>query len=199
MGHQPFTRRTRLTARICDVCHRDRKISDHWWHENIQRNAGLFICRWCKTTASPKYVASRPKDFGRNPGACKPETIVKAAASRRGKFGENANAWKGGKRSLNNQVKAAVYKRYGWQTRIYERDGWKCVECHSTKQLDAHHTVPFSALLKAIIQPPNLVGDELTNWLADHPTLVNAEGITLCRPCHRAVHKNWGSHYPESK
>ncbi len=123
------------------------------------------------------------------------ESKKKMSASRTGKFGENATAWKGGKRSLTAVVKAAIYRRHQWHRKIYERDSWRCVECGSTKQLDAHHTTPFSKLLKSI--ETDLVGDALIDWLADHPLLVNAEGITLCRKCHRAAHKNWGSHTPE--
>jgi hypothetical protein len=183
--------------RICDNCQRDRSISDRAWLANVQCNAGRFICRWCKVVISPAYIASRPKDFGTNPAAHLPETIAKAASSRRGRFGENANAWKGGSRSLNAQVKAAVNRRHQWSKRIFERDGWICTVCQSVKKLDAHHLTPFSVLLKSITVSPEL-GDALVDWLADHPTLTNAEGTTLCRICHKAAHKNWGSHYAES-
>ncbi len=125
------------------------------------------------------------------------ETRAKMSNSRKGKFGENATAWKGGSRSLNAQVKSAVYKRHNWHQKIYERDQWKCVECGSTKQLDAHHTIPFSVLLKRLLETTTLIGDELIDWLADHPILVEADGQTLCRCCHRLAHKNWGSHYSE--
>lgn len=190
-----------LQRRACDTCHRDRQISDRAWHANLQRTAGQYVCRWCrwcKVTASSTYQATRSIDFGANPHSHTVEANAKRAVSQRGKFGENANAWKGGKRSLNSMVKAAVYRRHGWQNEIFKRDRWTCTACDSTKHLDAHHVQPFSVLLKSIKQPFGLVGDDLINWLADHPVLTEAVGITLGRPCHKIAHKNWGSHYAES-
>lgn len=182
----------------CSLCQRDRQISSAALRDNVRRNGGQFVCRWCKVTKSPNYQATRNINFGSNPAAHKPETIAKAAASRRGKFGENANAWRGGSRSLNAQVKAAVYRRHQWQRKIYERDGWKCTQCSSTDRLDAHHLTPFSVLLKSLKPPEDLGEDAKINWLADHPILVEAAGTTLCRSCHKAAHRNWGSHYAEA-
>jgi 5-methylcytosine-specific restriction endonuclease McrA len=48
---------------------------------------------------------------------------------------------------------------------VKQRDGYQCQRCGSTRQLEAHHIVPISA------------------GGSDDP----ANGITLCKDCHRAV------------
>jgi 5-methylcytosine-specific restriction endonuclease McrA len=50
---------------------------------------------------------------------------------------------------------------------ILERDGWRCQNCGSSKHLDVHHQRPRSAL-----------GDDKETNL-----------ITLCRECHRILHR----------
>lgn len=38
------------------------------------------------------------------------------------------------------------------------------------------------------------------DWLIVQPEIVDNElknGITLCRKCHKEIHKNWGSHEPQ--
>lgn len=177
---------------------------------------GIYVCRKCfwntpqakeqlrlamntsEAFKASRAVVSQKLSGSGNPMFDKkhrPETLAKMSVSRTGKFGENATAWKGGNRSLNATVKSGIYRRYGWHKKIYERDGCVCTECGSTKQLDAHHTTPFAELLKSLSSP--LVGDELIEWLISHPTLNQAEGITLCRKCHKAAHQNWGSHRPK--
>lgn len=189
--------------------------------KSIERSTlkhGTFICRKCcwnspelkdqqrrNNLTSIAYKASRETVSEKMKGAgnhrwgtiASKETKAKMSVSRSGKFGENATAWKGGARSLNATVKTAINRRHGWAKKIYARDGWKCTQCESTKILDAHHVIPFSALMK-MIKCPDLSGDVLIDWLANNPILVKAEGITLCRLCHRAAHTNWGSHYAES-
>jgi 5-methylcytosine-specific restriction endonuclease McrA len=49
---------------------------------------------------------------------------------------------------------------------ILERDGWRCQNCGSSKNLDVHHIKRRSAL----------GGDAKTNL------------ITLCRECHKILH-----------
>lgn len=125
------------------------------------------------------------------------ETRKKMSESRTGKFGENATAWKGGKSSLLSVVKTGIYRRYAWHRGIYDRDGWKCVKCQSTKQLDAHHTVPFATLLTGLLHgTEGMEYVDKVEYLITHPVLKDAEGETLCRACHREVHANWGSHTP---
>ena len=55
-----------------------------------------------------------------------------------------------------------------WSEFIRERDGHRCVDCHSTRHLSAHHICRKVLLPEAEYQTGN--------------------GITLCRECHREVH-----------
>lgn len=107
---------------------------------------------------------------------------------RTGKLGENATAWKGGKDSLLAQVKRLINKRHRWSHHIFEQDNWTCT-CGSKTKLDAHHTTPFATLFKEVKSQTDLQGDGLIDWLTNHPVLKDAQGITLCRSCHRDVHQ----------
>ena len=51
--------------------------------------------------------------------------------------------------------------------RVLERDGWRCQECGSMKDLQVHHMKPRG----------QLSGDVMNNL------------ITLCVVCHRRVHR----------
>lgn len=55
-----------------------------------------------------------------------------------------------------------------WARRVKERDGYACVICGETENIDAHHLVSASMV-------PQLQG-RIGN------------GVTLCRRCHKLVH-----------
>lgn len=56
-----------------------------------------------------------------------------------------------------------------WRTKVFERDGYTCVECGQKGNVEAHHIKPW----------------------ASHPQLrfEVSNGLTLCRPCHREKHR----------
>ena len=58
-----------------------------------------------------------------------------------------------------------------WSEFIRERDGHRCVDCHATRGLSAHHICRKSLLPVAQFETGN--------------------GITLCGACHRAVHEGF--------
>ncbi len=58
---------------------------------------------------------------------------------------------------------------------IYDRDGWRCIYCHSPQQLTPHH-VYFSPLEKFYDGSQNNID----------------KGVSLCFTCHRALHDNKG-------
>lgn len=58
-----------------------------------------------------------------------------------------------------------------WSEFIRERDGYRCVDCHSRRHLSAHHISRKSFLAKAQFQTGN--------------------GITLCSTCHREMHRGF--------
>lgn len=130
------------------------------------------------------------------------ETRQKMSLSRTDKTGPSATAWKGGKTSLTKRVKGVIHTRHRWYYNVYKRDGWACQACGRKSELDAHHIRPISVLIKELL----LGRDELTDdnarldWLAEQPQIVDENlenGITLCRPCHKRAHQNWGSHYAQ--
>lgn len=62
---------------------------------------------------------------------------------------------------------------------VFERDGWKCTECDSTKSLHCHHVegIRYEPLESADID----------------------KCITLCKKCHKKVHKKEGCGYHDFK
>ncbi|MBG7615611.1 HNH endonuclease [Brevundimonas sp. BAL450] len=58
-----------------------------------------------------------------------------------------------------------------WSEFIRERDDHRCVDCHSTENLSAHHICRKTFLPEAALETGN--------------------GITLCRDCHREVHRGF--------
>jgi len=127
------------------------------------------------------------------------ETRAKMSKSRTGKLGPEATGWKGGKLSLCRRVKLGIHRRYQWYKRVYERDGWKCVNCGSKEKLDAHHVRPISKLIRELTKGATFESDEAKiEWLLTRPEIRDDElknGMTLCRNCHKMEHNNWGSHY----
>ena len=66
-----------------------------------------------------------------------------------------------------------------WAMKVKERDGYKCQECGSKKNLEAHHIIPWAECTYEQKYDLN-------------------NGITLCRSCHDKVHqwragKNWSA------
>lgn len=129
------------------------------------------------------------------------ETKDKMSITRTGKTGENATAWKGGKLSLTKRVKGALQRKYKWLHRVMDRDNCMCQTCSATKKLDAHHIEPIANIIKMLlINKKFLTESEKMDWLIVQPEIVDNElenGITLCRDCHKEIHKNWGSYEPQ--
>lgn len=128
------------------------------------------------------------------------ETRLKMSATRTGKVGVNATAWKGGKLSFNKRIKASIQRKYKWFSRVIERDG-RCMKCLATHNLDAHHILPVSTIIKIITADKSFLCEtEKYHYVIEHQLIVDADltnGITLCRDCHKLEHINWGSHEPE--
>ena len=209
----------------CDNCGStfSRTLKNH--NQRKKRHSGLDICNGCSKSAgaakrpqnqpeflneirqSPQYydgIAKRSSIVGkRNPNwgkSASAETRAKMSKSRTGKIGEQSTAWKGGKTSFNHRIKAAIQRRYKWFHRVIDRDSC-CTECGSTKRLDAHHITPVATIIKQITQDMLFLSDEEKfNFVINHPMIVDndlANGVCLCRSCHKLTHSNWGSHEPK--
>lgn len=98
---------------------------------------------------------------------------LKQAESPKWKARDNTNEknpnWRGGKTKGRDKLQASkAYKE--WRKAVYERDGYKCIECHvvgNGKNLNADHIKPYALY-------PELVFDV-------------ENGRTLCIDCHKAT------------
>jgi hypothetical protein len=163
----------------------------------------------CRTTTTyiERYregIARRPLVAGENNPmwgkTFSPESKMKRSEIWKNRTGKNATGWKGGKQSLVRRVKTVLQSRYKWFHRVIDRDKG-CQHCDVVgEQLDAHHIIPISLLIKRLLCDQTFDDDETKfEWLIKQPEIVDnnlQNGIALCRKCHRNVHNNWGSHEP---
>ena len=105
--------------------------------------------------------------------------------SKKGKWiGENNPNWKGGITSLILRLRHN-FKYCQWRSDIFTRDDFTCQNCGDNKggNLEAHHKETFSSILQYY---------EITTL----EEALNCEGlwdinngITLCKECHKKLHK----------
>lgn len=111
-------------------------------------------------------------------------TKHKMGLAKLGKFGEQANNWRGGSYPLNMLIRRSQKYRQ-WRTAVFERDNYTCQECGSkngngkTINLNADHIEAFSALM--IKHGVDSVQSALI--CADLWNIKN--GRTLCIDCHK--------------
>lgn len=169
-----------------------------FWTEQKRKSHGAIVRgseSYHKAIACRDQRGTKNGMFGKQHSAATKQKMSKA---RTGKTGPNATAWKGGKLSIVCRVKGILHTRLNWYARVYQRDGWKCTECSSTKRIDAHHKKPIVELVSELTVGKTFDSDESKiEWLVSQreiadPNLEN--GVTLCRVCHKKVHKCWGSH-----
>ena len=127
---------------------------------------------------------------------------LKNSLRQKGKYGDQAIAWKGGKTSLTRRVKKYIHREHRWYYNVYRRDGFKCTKCGSKTKIDAHHIKPIVAIIKDLCANKTFTSDsEKFLFLISQPEIVDTKlenGMTLCRECHKKEHLNWGSHTPKA-
>jgi hypothetical protein len=80
--------------------------------------------------------------------------------------------WKGGKTPINHLLRNSV-EYNNWRKAVYRRDKWTCQMCgEKQKHPIAHHLKPFNDYMELRFEINN--------------------GITLCRSCHKKIHKEIG-------
>jgi hypothetical protein len=109
---------------------------------------------------------------------------------------ENHPNWKGGVSTVNQICRADHRLFTEWTYPILLRDGFKCVQCGSTKDLQVHHDVElFSDILKKLItledlelqedfERKKLICEKVTNYHINN----KVSGKTLCFNCHKEIH-----------
>lgn len=81
--------------------------------------------------------------------------------------------WKGGVTPINRAIRNGTGIRE-WRNIVLKRDLFTCQRCGDNKPpLHVHHIIPFSENHELRVDPNN--------------------GITLCKNCHRYMHKKGGS------
>lgn len=120
-----------------------------------------FICEFCGN----KFKSYGKRKFcSRN---CKDKSSIGKISPKKGKpnyemRGENHPRWKGG--IGRHDLERKRFESVEWRRKIFARDGYKCAECESKKEIQAHH---------------------IKRW-CDYPELRYEmdNGITLCKLCH---------------
>ena len=100
------------------------------------------------------------------------------------KKGENNSNWKGGISFLENSIRTN-FKNRQWRSDVFTRDNFTCQDCgdNISANLETHHIKSFSSILQKHeinTLEQALECEELWN--------IN-NGITLCKECHKKIHK----------
>lgn len=107
-------------------------------------------------------------------GIKRPEMAEILKKNRKHHRGEKHWNWKGGITPYYHKLRQS--KKYiEWRNEVYERDNWTCRECNEklkSKTIVAHHIKSFKKYHKLRFKISN--------------------GKTLCRKCHKKVHKKIG-------
>jgi hypothetical protein len=131
---------------------------------------GKNACHWtggkiqkkCLTCNKNFYVFP----YRKNASFCSVSCLAKSFV------GSKAKNWKGGKSPLDKKIRET--KQYNeWRKSVYTRDNWTCQECFvKQKHPVAHHIKTFK----------------------DYPELRFdvSNGKTMCRSCHKKIHKEIG-------
>jgi hypothetical protein len=208
---------------VCEICKTPRVVCRGTYQQGIKRN-GFYRCPSCAPQRNKEFwldpvrktlhskavksseiytaaIARRDQSGEKNGMFGKIHSdlaISKMSKSRTGKVGKNATAWKGGKTSFTQRIKGLIEARYGWFSRVFQRDNYKCMWCGSKDQLDAHHMEPVVQIIERLIEGLSFETDEAKlEFVINHSDIQDQElknGITLCRSCHKKAHNNWGSH-----
>lgn len=106
-----------------------------------------------------------------------------ATARKRGNYqGNKSPWWRGGLVKKKNLIrKSEKYK--AWRTAVYKRDNYTCIQCSTTKDLNADHIIPFYKLIQDLISLEGI--ENLFEKAMNYAPLWDiSNGRTLCHKCH---------------
>lgn len=86
-----------------------------------------------------------------------------------------------GNQTLNRIFRKREVQK-GWRERVFERDNYTCQDCGVRgKELQAHHKVPVSEIIREIDSKEDIPSHTLFNDVSN--------GVTLCKSCHEDRHE----------
>lgn len=102
--------------------------------------------------------------------------------------------WKGGVSEINVLARARTRLYKEWKYPILCRDGFKCVECGETKDLQVHHDKErmCEIIERHIVDGMDPQTFEEKEFIADaavdYHIKNKVSGVTICRECHGKIH-----------
>jgi hypothetical protein len=109
---------------------------------------------------------------------------------KRGLYNRGAKSchWKGGITSLRHLLRDS-HEYLAWRSKVFERDHFDCIRCGKHGgNLHAHHIKKFSILLKDALH--NVISNFYEACLRYAPLWDIANGLTLCKKCHKKEHSH---------
>ena len=110
--------------------------------------------------------------------------------------GKLSKTWKG-IADITSSVRTRVMP--AWRKSVFEKDNYQCIKCKDSKggNLEAHHIKRFSVIIRDVIKSRKdlsieNIEDRLTliDFICNNEEINSIEnGLTLCKKCHREVHK----------
>ena len=136
-----------------------------------------YKCLECNKTFSRKSC-------GNNINSKNKFCSIKCSATYRGKLQRGENHWnykgKGGR--ITRPIRT-IAKYEKWRLEVFKRDDFKCVECKTDKELHIHHIEELSKMITKYIKQFGKL-----NVYADVFYQID-NGKTLCKKCHKNIHK----------
>jgi hypothetical protein len=111
-------------------------------------------------------------------------------------YGIRSHNWKGGTSSINTLVRVNKRLYTDWVYPILVRDGFKCVRCGCTHNLEVHHTNETMAdiLHMSVDEYKEYTFEEkrdIMNKVIDYHIQYGVSGETLCKECHMKLHPSY--------
>jgi len=138
-----------------------------------------------KIYSSPKLCIDCGKPLGKRVSIRCKHCDLKSRA------GEGHMWWKGGLSDLRNITSKMLYN--AWKFPILERDGFKCIVCGSSENLEVHHIHLYHEIRDNVLASnKHLSLDIYEDKVKIAKKIVSAHsdeiGVTLCRSCHMKIH-----------
>jgi len=173
-GKELSGRRKNSRCRKCYIKYNRGENHPSWKDGGITKG----ICDWCG-----KEVTQRTGDYkSYNHHFCNKKCEGKwRSVHRRGKDCQN---WKGGFKNFTQQLRS-IPEYNIWRQKIINKDNNSCRNCGVEENLEAHHIVEFSTLIKDY----NITAIEQAVATVELWDINN--GMTLCVHCHAEEHPDY--------